>query len=110
VTSIDFSTNSEHLASADLDGEALIWDLTSNLSEPIVRVEPDGRTVAFSDNWLATGDSSGAVHLLNLNDISAESLRLSGHNDVVTSLVFSPDGTVLASGSTDGAVRLWLVR
>ncbi len=110
VTSIDFSTNSEHLVSAGLDGDVLIWDLTSNLSEPIFWVEPGGRTVAFSENWLAVGDGSGAVHLLNLNDISAESLPLSGHNDVVPSLVFSPNGVLLASSSTDGTVRLWLVR
>ena len=34
---------------------------------------------------------------------------LPAHSDPVTSVRFSPDGTVVCSGSYDGLVRLWSV-
>ncbi|MCH8274414.1 MAG: hypothetical protein IH851_06475, partial [Armatimonadetes bacterium] len=30
-----------------------------------------------------------------------------GHSGAVTSVAFSPDGKILASGSTDGTIKLW---
>lgn len=35
---------------------------------------------------------------------------LKGHRDAITSLSFSPDGNLLASGCEDGTIRIWDVR
>ena len=40
---------------------------------------------------------------------SLQIATLTAHTDVVTSTAFSPNGLQLASGSSDGSVRLWSV-
>jgi len=35
--------------------------------------------------------------------------RLDGHTDFITAVSFSPDGTMIASTSLDGTLRLWAV-
>jgi WD40 repeat protein len=40
-------------------------------------------------------------------DHSAELFLQLGHSDSVTAVVFSPDGTTLASGSDDTTIKLW---
>ena len=36
-----------------------------------------------------------------------ERATLKGHTGVICSLAFTPDGKTLASGSSDGTIRLW---
>ena len=54
----------------------------------------------------AVGTEEGAIHLLNIE--TGETLfTLQAHNGAVTHLLFSADGTVLASASDDGTVKTW---
>ena len=70
------------------------------------------KTLAFSptdSKLLASGDEAPDIKLW---DIKAEGTPskydiLTGHNNMVTTLTFSDDGTLLASGSLDEEVRVW---
>jgi WD40 repeat protein len=67
-----------------------------------VAVSPDGTTLVSGG-----GDEDGNGELI-LWDLAGQTQlqRLAGHSATVSSVVYSPDGKMLASGSWDGAVRV----
>ena len=65
-----------------------------------VAFSPDGKTLASS------GSSDGTIQLWDVN--TGKHLRtLKGHTEMVSALIFSPDGKTLVSGSNDDALRVW---
>lgn len=73
-----------------------------------VAFSPDGKTVAF-ESLEGTGMDPFAPGIISVWDISTakELYRLVGHQSRVSSLVFSADGKLLASGSWDKTAKLW---
>lgn len=94
-----------------------IWDTQTGLlrrripttTGPIFQL-PHDKLLAFSpdDTLIATTDDK-IVRLWNTN--TGQLYReLKGHSDSVTRIAFSPDGMTLATGSTDGTVKLWRIK
>ena len=100
-----------------MGGQAVVWDLTS---EKVVHAFPHDNwvtAVAFSPDGGSLASGTAALSttlvvsggLINLWDLESEELVYATQDsgDHVLSLAYSPDGTLLASGSQSGNLVLW---
>ncbi|HUD45500.1 MAG TPA: protein kinase [Candidatus Baltobacteraceae bacterium] len=94
-----YLSETPQLRLVDLRNGKDLWSVPSDVIA--VAFSPDGKTVA-SGTGLPDPD-------IALWDVASgkEIGRLKGHNDMVTSLMFWPDGKKLASSSADETVRIW---
>ena len=74
--------------------------------------EIDGSIYALScdatANTVAIGSTGHIVHIFDTRS-RTQIARLTGHTDNIKSILLSPDGRTLLSGSSDSTVRLWSV-
>uniref|UniRef100_A0A7C3ZI47 Novel STAND NTPase 1 domain-containing protein n=1 Tax=Planktothricoides sp. SpSt-374 TaxID=2282167 RepID=A0A7C3ZI47_9CYAN len=129
VNGVAFSPDSKMVASASWDKTVKIWRVSRNRVEAAggsevatlaghtdrvisVAWSPDGQYIAT-----ASGDNTVKIWRVARNQVSttpatetwliSEVRTLTGHQDWVLDVHFSPNGQTIASASRDGTVKLW---
>ena len=110
VTGVSCSKDGEAIATVGDDGRAIVWETVSGRQLiMITRTDEDLQCAAFSKSGtlLAIGGDDGVTIWKNWDSEPQRLPPLSGHSDVVYSVMFSPDEKTLITGSGDATLRIW---
>jgi WD40 repeat protein len=125
VTSLAISPDGESIAVGDDQGTVYLWDS----SRPHHRPDFESVTLPADRHWRAhdkairnlkflrfgnrpviiSGSDDGMVKQWDAGSLHATALDMADRGNPIRSIASSPDGKLLAAGSSDGLVRLWNV-
>jgi WD40 repeat protein len=131
INDIMFTKDGRYLVSASNDKTIRVWDTSNGEVVRVLRgnigkgfegmiyaaaISPDDRLLAvggyvgsFTGKKAREEEGASKIRLIDFKTGEVKKL-LKGHTGVIDDLKFSPDGTLLISGSSDKTARIWNVR
>lgn len=117
INSLDFTGDGKFLASGSDDGTVLIWQfLGKGETKSVHSIDVGSRVAKLSfnkrSNALAVASEAKNIKIYNLAGLNTGNVNyvpreLKKHKDVVNKVIFSPDGSFIASSSFDQDLILW---
>ena len=110
INSVAFSPSQGIIATGE-DYNIKLWKISSGEKNPISNTDDFATYVTLNPNGkiFSIGSNSKEIRFDDTNTKQKES-TLCGHLGKVNSLVFSPDGKNLYSGSDDSTIKIWQYR
>lgn len=121
VTSVAVSKDAANplIISASIDSTVRVWDRKTRLQRAMLPHPVPVRAVACTgtaakDNWCVSAASDGKARIF---DLASQPIKLiatmqqddkgQGHHGALTSVIFSPDGSMCATGGEDKDICIW---
>lgn len=103
---LSYSPDGKRIITDYTDGDARIWDAESG--KELLRLKGPALYTTFSSDGKLAASGNYENNIIVWDAQTGEQLTiLVGHKDVVWQVFYSPDGTRLASTSSDGYLTVW---